>query len=190
MEAEVLDSLWEISRQEQEKYKDGFVIHRTDYRDGGYYGSFMLKFKTIEEALNYFRLNEVVDGLSDPEDRILAFYYNQPIGLIIHLYAFYRDELFQAVTKLLEEQLIITGDFNFDRSRNTLDDYSPGIYPPSFNQQDEENEVNITIQDYTDADLDKYENLIGRANAYSRNDETLLLTELSQMNHLGGWLNG
>lgn len=207
MEAEVLDSLWEVARQEQEKYKEGFVVHRTDYRDGGYTGSFLLRFKTIKEALDYFLVNEVVDGLSDPDDRILAFYYHQPVGEIIHLYAFYRDELFRAVTKLLAKQLI-TADFNFNLSRSTLEDYSPGIYPPSFEEEEEEDEVNVSIQDYTDADLDKYESLIGRANAYSPDfsrqsyqildsidgdqdqGETLLFTELSQMNHLGGWLNG
>ena len=164
MEAEVIDSLWEIGRQEDGFYHNKIAVTRFIWQEGQY-GVYNLFFNTIDEVIAYFNIEEVGDGLYDSEDRVIIFSYDQPTGPLDRLYAFFRDESFDAVVAALGNQLT-QAELDIDISRKVIDDLDPGFRPPAFiigeatNEELPDNVQDITLQDYTDADLRNFNRLI------------------------------
>jgi hypothetical protein len=149
MEAEVIDSLWEVARQEQDQYHDLFLVAKVVYQEG-HRDIYRLGFDQLDQVISYFQMEELGDGVFDREDRVILFHYDRPTGPITYLYAFYRDETFNAVVSALANRLKET-NLDLGISRKVIDDYDPGIYPPFIGE--DTSLVDIDIQDFTDADL-------------------------------------
>ena len=162
MEAEVVDSLWELGRQQGSFYHNKITVTRSVWQEGQY-GVYNLFFNSIDEVVAYFIVEEVGDGLYDPEDRVIVFSYNQPTGPIDRIYAFFENKPFVAVVKALGDQLISV-NLDLDISRKVIDDLDPGFYPPSSitdrGEIDEQVLDDIILQDFTDANLHNFNRLI------------------------------
>ncbi len=164
MEAEVVDSLWEIGRQDQDFHHAQIVITRSVWQEGQY-GIFDLYFNTLQDLVEYFKVEEVGDGVYDPQDMVIAFSYDQPTGPLYRMYAFFRENPFDVVVNALGDQ-VTSVELDTDISRKVMDDLDPGFYPPSVitgevsDEELPEDSRNITLQDFTDASLVNFNRLI------------------------------
>lgn len=168
MEAEVVDSLWEIGRQEDGYYHNKITVTRSVWQEGQR-GVYNLFFDSLEDLVSYFIIEEVGDGLYDLEDRVIVFSYDQPTGPIDRVYAFFHDTPFVAVVGALGDQLT-SANLDIDISRKVIGNFDPGFYPPSSitdrgDQETKSNQIpedskNITLQDFTDANLQDFNRLI------------------------------
>lgn len=183
MEAQVIDSIWEVHRQDQDYLYDKYVVARSVWYEGQY-ETMGLYFNSLEEVVSYFLLEEVGDGLYDPEERILVFTYNLPTGPISHLYAFFLESSFEAVIEALSNSYrhLEAKDLDTMISRKVLEVGDPGFYVPSQITDPEEpfpdpciegcQEVShpdecrrqcqgvVTLQDYTYANLTDFNRAI------------------------------
>lgn len=138
MESFSLDSLWELARQEQSRFKNAIIVARTVYQEG-HMDMYRLHFNNIEEVVEYFELEEVGDGIYDEEDLIIVFDYDYlPTGPITYIYSFFLEEPFHAVIDALSDRLI-EYDLDVNISRKVLEDGDPGIFLPTIKRPERAN---------------------------------------------------